>query len=42
MNLNGLEARQRDVCERYGSVFVASPAHLKVGISENAQEAWCC
>ena len=34
-----LEARQRAICERYGSAFVASPADLKVGISENAKQA---
>jgi len=32
-----LEARQRQVCQKYGSVFVASPAELKVGISENSK-----
>jgi hypothetical protein len=39
MDLIDLEARQREVCERYGSVFVASPGDLKVGISENARQA---
>jgi hypothetical protein len=38
MDLSDLEARQREVCERYGSAFVASPADLKVGISENAKQ----
>jgi hypothetical protein len=33
-----LEARQRQICERYGSAFVASPTDLKVGISENTKE----
>lgn len=39
MDLRDLETRQREVCERYGSVFVASPPYLKVGISENANQA---
>jgi hypothetical protein len=30
--------KQRDMCQRYGSAFVASPADLKVGISENAKQ----
>jgi hypothetical protein len=38
MDPRDLEGWQRAVCERYGSVFVASPADLKVGISENAKE----
>ena len=39
MNLEDLEGRQREVCKHYGSVFVASPAEQKVGISENAMQA---
>ena len=38
MKFGDIEARQREVCERYGSSFVASPADLKVGISENAKQ----
>jgi len=38
MDPKGLDAIQREVCERYGSVFIASPPHLKVGISENAKQ----
>ncbi len=34
-----LEARQREVCDRYGSVFVASDAHLKIGMAENAKQS---
>ncbi|MET0192457.1 MAG: hypothetical protein ABW200_03700 [Hyphomicrobiaceae bacterium] len=38
MDARNLEARQRAVCERYGSIFVASPANLKVGISKYAKQ----
>jgi hypothetical protein len=38
MDTRDLEAWQRAVCERHGSVFLASPADLKVGISENARQ----
>lgn len=37
MNLKDFEVGQRAICKRYGSAFIASPAHLKVGISENAK-----
>ena len=36
MDPTDLEARQRQVCDRYGSVFVPAPSNLKVGINENA------
>jgi hypothetical protein len=38
-HIKDLEARQRQICERYGSTFVASPTNLKVGISENSKES---
>jgi hypothetical protein len=37
MDFRDLEARQREVRQRYGSAFVAAPVNLKVGISENAR-----
>lgn len=37
MDCEDLETRQRKICKRYGSLFVASPANLKVGISENSK-----
>ncbi|MFZ1102478.1 MAG: hypothetical protein WAN86_06490 [Hyphomicrobiaceae bacterium] len=37
MDLEDLEAQQRAIWERYGSVFVASPTDMKVGISENVR-----
>jgi hypothetical protein len=37
-DLTHLEARQRQICQKYGSVFVASPAELKVGISANSKQ----
>jgi hypothetical protein len=33
-----VEWKQREICKRYGSQFVASPMDLKVGISENAKQ----
>lgn len=37
MPIKDMEARQREICQRYGTFFVASPSDLKVGISENAK-----
>jgi hypothetical protein len=37
MQPTDVAAKQREVCQRYGSPFVASPGGLKVGISENAK-----
>ena len=38
--MNSIEAtrQQQDLCQRYGTEFVPSPSHLKVGIARNVRD----
>lgn len=33
-----LEDQQRIICQKFGSEYVSSPKHLKIGISSNARD----
>lgn len=37
MDLSKIQAIQQEICHKYGSIYVPSPIHLKVGIALNVK-----